>query len=751
MPRRDRSSRNRGLLLCLALAACGARFAFAQPPAAGEAPPAANAPVKSPLLTEPKTAEAAFDAVVLMTDVARPELAKHYLELMLSFSPDDETLLRFRDKHGPAVFLKLVGVPELKPLASPLLERVNGALRSRDESPTRVDDLIRDLSGTPQEQAIALVTLQGAGAPVVPRLLQHFDQPLPEGERQTLSFALSRMGPRAVPPLIGSLDAGSEAQRIAAIEALGWIGERSALRDLWSPALDPESTPSVRDTALRAIARLTGKSATQPGNVTTDGAIKELRRIGLEHFARRTSLPTDDEGFTVLWAWSPKLGAVVQTRLDPDDVSSFLSLRFARQTLRLAPESKDAQTLFVAASLGDELRRSGWDRTLRVGPGTPHDLALTAGPAVLADALRLSLDNRNTFAALAVLQVLGQVADRHQVSSREAVRTPLLAALNYPDPRVQFAAASAVLQLDPRQTFPGADRVVAIMARALHDTGEPRVLFVDADATRAADMGGFLREAGYESVAARTGQEGFRIACERTDLAFVAIEANVARWGLSQTVANFRADARTAHLPIAIYGSPAVESSLRFLLQRTPQTTFFHDSNQGDAVRGELRPFLERYRAPELSAEQRGLQMGAAVSWLGYMAGGQRTRIYDLTPAEKALLLVVEDEAFAADAIRALGAIPTRSSQLALQKTATNPNGSVELREAAAVQLAAHVQRYGLLLDKGEVAAVERAWKAAEAPQLATALASVIGSLKPDTSLVGRRLVTAPPPIAPGP
>ena len=64
----------------------------------------------SPLLIEPKTPEESFAAALLMADLARIDLAKKYLEQFEAGSPDDELLLKWREKHGTAEFLKLARI-----------------------------------------------------------------------------------------------------------------------------------------------------------------------------------------------------------------------------------------------------------------------------------------------------------------------------------------------------------------------------------------------------------------------------------------------------------------------------------------------------------------------------------------------------------------------------------------------------------------------------------------------------------------
>ena len=100
------------------------------PPAAGDQP-ADNQPAapSSPLLTEPTSAGALFDAVVLMTDLGRPNLANGYLRKLLEMTPDDATLLAMRDKHGPAVFLRLSNLVSLQPGSVVLLEKNECSVR----------------------------------------------------------------------------------------------------------------------------------------------------------------------------------------------------------------------------------------------------------------------------------------------------------------------------------------------------------------------------------------------------------------------------------------------------------------------------------------------------------------------------------------------------------------------------------------------------------------------------------------------
>ena len=70
------------------------------------------------------------------------------------------------------------------------------------------------------------------------------------------------------------------------------------------------------------------------------------------------------------------------------------------------------------------------------------------------------------FRSVAALKVLGQIATLAQLKLNAPRPSPVVLALDYPDPRVQLAAASAILQADPKTPFRGAPRVVEVLRRS---------------------------------------------------------------------------------------------------------------------------------------------------------------------------------------------------------------------------------------------------------------------------------------------
>ncbi len=727
---------------------CSQPSAMAQPaaPPAGATNPLA--PADSPLLFEPKAPEAIFDAVVLMVDLVRPKLAREYLEKLLALNPSDAAILKMRDKHGPAVFLKLSNSRDLQPESIQLLDRMNAAFRKGATDPKRVDSLIAQLSGAPQEREVAIIQLRSAGPVVLPRLLQQLTNPAMAQKRDLILYTLTRLGKQMIPPLLGGLDAPDLRFRTTVVEALGWLGDRDVAPYLWFPAFAAGQPDGLQLAARQALARILHGSVKKVGEITAFGAAGELERIARTHFRLTHEWDVDADGLVEYWAWTPAAGTVGVSKLSPTAASLHTGSRFAWQAVNLAPERRRIQALYLGLALAASIHEAGWDQPIPTGPGTAFDLTLTTGVDVVSEVLRQGLDNANTAAALGALEALGQIGTRDLLYSIERDRSPIIAALNYPDGRVQFAAAATVLQIDPDKPFRGSTRVVDILQRALNDSGSAHCLVVDVNAERGGTIAGMLQDIGYDPVIAPTGQDGFRVAVDRGDVELIVLQSNTIRWPLSQTVANLRADARTARIPIAIMGPESDRASVDTLLRHYPLTTFVVASSTTDNVNAQLKPFLAKLKAPKLTQQQRADRIDAAAYWLAHISNGQRSKLYNIAAAEKSLFQAVNDPKLAGRALFALAAIPTPSSQVRLKEVVDREAVGTDIRETAALQLAFHIQRFGLLLSTTQVREVETIWQTTNDPVLKTALASVIGSLKPNAKRVGDRLRNFPQPIA---
>jgi hypothetical protein len=161
--------------------------------------------------------------------------------------------------------------------------------------------------------------------------------------------------------------------------------------------------------------------------------------------------------------------------------------------------------------------------------------------------------------------------------------------------------------------------------------------------------------------------------------------------------------------------------------------------------------FLKQAMAQATPPVNRAERVADATSWLATIANGNRTRIFNLDIAAAALMAVSTDKAVYTNALAALAAIPTGAVQQHFEQLAVGERLDPAIRETAARYLTAHIQRHGLLLTVAEVAELEDAVHRAPNPELATALAAAVGSLKPNAKRVSTRFQQVTIPVSPTP
>lgn len=706
------------------------------PPKTSEPVSAFNLTADDLLLTKPETPEQLMQAVVQLTDLGQATSAKPYLEQLIKANIDNETVLMLRDKYGPAAFIALANNKALQPESAELLKKMEVAFRAYATDPARIDGLINDLTASPTQRAIAIIELKSAGAIVAPPILKRLGKSEDPTANDELAFALSQLGSPVVQPLIAALRSPNINIRKVAADVLGDIGDPAAILYLWNPAFSQNQPKSIQISARIALAKLLGKDPRKTEELNRHCAQLELKNAAIRLYQSYDDKSTNQK----IWVWDLKEQTVVEKEIPAQEANLVLGLRFAKEALEMSPDREDVQTLYLAMALAMDAYRVGWNHPLPQGQGTAFNLALLSGPSAVSRVLALAMKQGHAPSAIAALKALGQIGSRTLLSEQLNKHSSIIAALNYPDRRVQFAAATAIMQLDPTKTFPGAPRVIAILTRALRGEGSQSAIVIDSSVPRAQSMAGTFNELGYQTQPFQTGKAGFKAATSRMDIEFIALEANIARWGLSQTIANLRADSRTANIPIIVYGPLRLKNKIEYSIRRYPLVHYIVESNDSKNVGNQIRPFLSNLKTPELTGDIRTEYRTAALYWLSHIASSLRTNVYNLEPAEKPLLQLVPERELASNALITLGGIPTRSAQEDLVKVIANKMFATDVKEIAALQLAFHIQKYGLLVDSVQVAEIRKAYQAAQDPNLNTALASVLGTLQPDNKVVGERL-----------
>lgn len=689
-----------------------------------------------------------WDAVDYLVRVGKPAQAVPYLNQFLRSKPDDATLLEIRDRYGVGSILRLDEHPETRAQARPLLDLLTAASRRHARQAERITKFIGLLTASPEEQEYALDQLREAGPYAVPFFVEAVASPNQASQdRALLVRNMGRLGRSAVPALIAVLDSPDPTLVADAAEALGRIGDRRAVPFLTALAARGDGS------ARRALSLLTGRSFENQPRAPVRVLAGEARKYHLHTI--------EFPGETVeVWSWVEGQGPRPRT-VSRSEAEAILGLRFARQALDLDPADRPAQVTLLSLALEKALEREGPGSFPAQDPAGASVLALASGPDVLGDVVRQALADGHSDLAAAAVGLLGRVADRDALTTDRP--PPLVEALSAPDRRVQYTAAEVLVELAPRRSFPGSSRVVPVLARFVaHPSAAPKAVIIDGAINRANQVGALIEGLGYEPMVATGGEQGFGLASETADVEVIFLEPTQLQgaWTFVDTLSNLRADARTKGIPIILLGPLKLRERMEKIGRTYPRMAFLVSPLDAALFRRQLDRELGRIGGRPLSAAERaGYARGASALLARIAARPGSLFEADLSGAATPLTTALHSPAIGTAAAAALGDVPEREAQRSLADVVNNASQPNPVRIAGAGQLSRNIQRFGPLMTGDQERRLAEAFAGEADPALRTALAAVVGALRPPPEPVGRRLrsftLPAPAPAAtppaPGP
>jgi CheY-like chemotaxis protein len=724
---------------------------------------------------KPETVPQFWDAISFELGVGRYDLAAGHLHALLVSRPGDQELVGLEEKVGMAPILKLRNVrtwsddpkadEQSRADVEELINRVGGAVRNVRGDPKRIRASIDNLTASPEERAYALRDLDKAGATAVPYLIDALREAKGD-ERAAYLSALGRLGPDTVPPIVAALDSNDAVLKLDLLDVLRGRAARESLRDfvrevvpnLWFLSASPSEVEAVRRRATELLAALTETPASR-----LPPAKQALTREA-ERYYRHQVRFADPEHVTV-WRWDGQ--HVVASWPDAPTVTAsraeeYYGLRHADQALRLDPTYAPAQAVLLSLALDKGVERSGLAQPLSRGDPAVHDLLASVNPELVAAVLDRALAERRTPVVLGSVRTLGGLGEGRAGRPGPRGEPALVRALNYPDRRVQMAAAEALLRAPGPTTAAAGGRVVEVLRRALaaepSAAGKVLVGYFNEDvADRVAQA---VRKAGFEAVKAHTGREVMLRAGEAADIDLLLLDAALPDPGLAPLLGQLRADANVGQLPVVLTAPTAErEESLRRYVERYPNVTVvpFGLVVAPKELQDFLRARLGDALSPPLSEAERKDYAERAARHLAALAAGLAPG-YDVRPAADTILAVLGSGRLSPEGQAALVAAAERlagpRAQRELAKAVLDARRPVAVRSAAAQALVRHIQRQGLMLTPTQTAALADLYaQPTTDAALKGDVALLLGSLRPDARVTGERLLRyqPPPPAAAAP
>ncbi|HZT80077.1 MAG TPA: response regulator [Gemmataceae bacterium] len=725
---------------------------------------------------KPETVKEYWRALKFEMEVGRPDLAARHLHGLLSLKPTDEQLLEIEEQEGGlAPFLALGNLrkwddnpkadAQAKKDIQELITAVSAALKNRLGNRERLAVFARRLaSDDPDERSFALKELYRSGALAIPPIIDVLREAKGDDRLRVLEY-LPKLGRDTVPPLVAALDIDDNELRFDLLDVLKRRGAVEAVPFLWHLAGSPKLPAALHARAKEVLAYLL---ETTPGRLQTPKVA--LTREAERYYRHQVRFEEPER--VVVWRWDGKQivsGWPKAPTIPASKAEEHYGLRFAREALDIDPGYRPAQLVFLALALEKSLEPAGNDSPLGRGPTSATELLTKINPDLAVAVLERALTDQRVGVILGTAKALGDLGEVRANRPSGRGEPALVRALNYPDRRVQFVAADALLRIPGPPSHSATHRVVDVLRRQAASDPAARVLVADADRDRANLVAGGLKKAGFEAVVAGTGREAMQLLHKSADIDAVFVDAGIALPELPFLLGQLRGDPDAAVLPVFVTVPPFKDPrraaeverkarrtaenyrDVRVMLATTDPATLQRLVVEGLAA--EMgRPLSEAERKGGAAAADRVKRLLAermshidrALVWLGKIATGQVPG-YDPRPAAETLIAALREGKGGREArqlvIEAVGRLPGPQPQRELAAVLLDPMRPAPLRLTAATELLRHVQQHGPTLAAAEVRSLADLAAARDTPaDLRGKVALVLTALRPDARTSGDRL-----------
>ena len=516
------------------------------------------------------------------------DIAALFLQAFLDTNPTDTDLLDIETRHGTTVFRQLRTIrkwsddPKLDKQAranvEALIKRATEATDKVMKSPARVAKYIRNLGESYEERQFAELELKRTGDYAIPFMVETYRVNLNPAVTAGIRDAIPNLEFQTMAGWVAALDGLAPDQQFVVIskilgrdDILSLMAKaQTDLRPfLWRVAGDATTSPPLQKFAKDTLEKLvSGATKKQP-----EAELVAFAKTFSDRRARYLDTAGSGDGSpsTVpVWTWNAATQKLEKQAAVPvGQAEEYYGLRYARWALEKTPDYEPAQVLVLSIAAERAMDRGKFGELSKTDP-VVYRLLADAPSSVLTDLLDRGLVEKRTGLVLALTQTIGDRAEKNGKSSL------LERGLDYPDPRVQLAAANALLRSPVPVEAKVRSKVIDVLRRAAGAdmTGAPnakgQALIADPNRQRADDAAIFLRALGYDTEIFATGRELLKRTSRASDFDIILIDHHLPNPELADVVANLRADARAARRPILVVASSdhAVPPSIDQLLLR---------------------------------------------------------------------------------------------------------------------------------------------------------------------------------------
>ncbi len=515
------------------------------------------------------------------------ELAAQTFKDFADLKPTDQDYLDIESKYGVNVFQNLRNVPRWIPDAKKdddfkktviegIIESSIKANEKLTRDPIRLQRFAANLGESKEERDFAIVELNRAGAAAVPFIVDNLRINNTPEYRSGAFTAIERLSIDAIPGFVVAAENLPAELKVGIIYSLARRGDILRLLGkadtnfvpyLWYLS-SSDNDDTLKKTASQILRTLSGDLSDRQ---SVDAELVKyaepmyLRKgefYGWDSVSNRVQLST----------WDKAKNTLVLVNTTKALAEEQYGLKYLQWAIERKPTSRAVQEMFIAMAVDRAVERSSFGDLSASEPGLSQLLA-AAPVGMLIDLLDQAIVEEKTTLVFGLVQTLGARSEKAAAVSTATKPATLVKALNYPDPRVQLAAATAILNI-PSAQHGAHSRIVDILTRAANNSvmtnagSVGTALVADPIGRRGEQVAALVRGLGYDVEQFGTGRDLLKRINSSSDFDLIMIDRHIVDPELSDVLSRLSSNVNSGHRPVLVVASsdevaaPKVESLL---------------------------------------------------------------------------------------------------------------------------------------------------------------------------------------------
>ncbi len=655
--------------------------------------------VESLRALNPVEPEALSAAIRTMLDLQMEQEARYYLNKLVSLNLDESQMVALMDSEGSDFFLTLHASPILAPEGRAFAKQVLAVSSKNATSPETLSRLVDQLGHESLEvRSGAFQKLRRTGPVAVARLIERFATETVVQRVLRMRTALRSMGPQALLPLLGTVDATHLQVRYEVLTALARLKLPDAMYAAAGATLAPGQPEEIREAVLNGVVETWGPVSDPTGVMRRSQQRTEDLLYGVAQLPRNSESGDTFE----YWDWDPATNTVTSSILAATTVARLVALDRARELGAFNPADPQLGRLHLLAWLDSAKRVAGPIEVLDLESAKNEFPGMTAPR--LDESIRLALQANLFPAAAGAADLLGQMPDAADLLVNN--QAGLIRALQSGDRHTQFAALRAITAINPERGFAGSSFYLDSLLMLAGYSEQRAVLICHPDDLLARNLAVAASHSGFTGLISPNSIDLFEQAAADANIQLLMIDHRMGRPDMATLVQQLRADWRTRRLPLAILTSETDTIRSERIAQRDPLTIVLPYTSDERLVSLQLNQLEVLSDDWTVDQAQAIIQSEWAVNRLVEIASDrQRYGFLELTRYRERLVDLLDRPRFSGQAITIVESLGTAEAQQGLIAFASRAGNPLELRTAAALAFGRSIRQRGILLTTDEIRA----------------------------------------------